>query len=184
MKLSNTMLISKDLLPNYNKAFTLAEVLITLTILGVVAAITIPTLINRQNEVAAKTKVKKAIRDFEQVATSYMAENSVQNIDAVTNSSTYTNYFKVASGSVTSFKTSDGVYWALEGTGDNATAVACDSATPKFCVKMGIYKAADAQGGNVDLSYGNAASVTVTANPVACSGACWATTAKKFMEAY
>ena len=48
MKLSNTMMINEKLLPTGKRAFTLAEVLITLSILGVVAALTIPTLVNRQ----------------------------------------------------------------------------------------------------------------------------------------
>jgi len=41
-------------------AFTLAEVLITLAIIGVVAAMTIPTLINNYQEKVTVTKVKKA----------------------------------------------------------------------------------------------------------------------------
>ena len=64
MKLSNTILLNESLLPSNKKAFTLAEVLITLTILGVVAAITIPSLVNRQGEVAARTKLKKAIANL------------------------------------------------------------------------------------------------------------------------
>lgn len=41
------------------KAFTLAEVLITLGIIGVVAAMTLPTLIQNNQEKAAVTKLKK-----------------------------------------------------------------------------------------------------------------------------
>lgn len=41
------------------KAFTLAEVLITLGIIGVVAAITMPVLINKYQEIVTVTKVKK-----------------------------------------------------------------------------------------------------------------------------
>src|SRR5574344_1882726 len=40
-------------------AFTLAEVLITLGIIGVVAALTIPTLVNNYQEKASVTKLKK-----------------------------------------------------------------------------------------------------------------------------
>jgi len=43
-----------------NKAFTLAEVLITLGIIGVVAALTIPSLIQKQTEKATVVKLKKA----------------------------------------------------------------------------------------------------------------------------
>lgn len=43
-----------------NKGFTLAEVLIVLGIIGVIAALTIPTLVQKQNEAAAIAGVKKA----------------------------------------------------------------------------------------------------------------------------
>lgn len=53
-------------------AFTLAEVLITLGIIGVVAALTIPTLIQNQQEKATVTAVKKAYAALSQAYT--MAE--------------------------------------------------------------------------------------------------------------
>ena len=43
----------------YKNAFTLAEVLITLGIIGIVAAMTLPTLLNKYNEQVTVTKVKK-----------------------------------------------------------------------------------------------------------------------------
>lgn len=43
----------------YKKAFTLAEVLITLGIIGVVAAITIPGLITKYQKLATVVKLKK-----------------------------------------------------------------------------------------------------------------------------
>ena len=50
-----------DKFRNYRKtAFTLAEVLITLGIIGVVAALTLPALVQRQQEKAAAVKLKKA----------------------------------------------------------------------------------------------------------------------------
>lgn len=48
-------------------AFTLAEVLITLGIIGVVAAITIPTLVNKNNEKIRETQLKKAYSTLSQV---------------------------------------------------------------------------------------------------------------------
>ncbi|MBR6163565.1 type II secretion system protein [bacterium] len=45
--------------PPYNKGFTLAEVLITLVIIGVVAALTVPTMIAKYHEQQTVTKVKK-----------------------------------------------------------------------------------------------------------------------------
>ena len=49
------------------KAFTLAEVLITLGIIGVVAAITIPILVNNINNTQYKTGYKKAFSEFSQL---------------------------------------------------------------------------------------------------------------------
>ena len=43
-----------------NKAFTLAEVLITLGIIGVVAAMTLPAIIQKKNNIETVTRLKKA----------------------------------------------------------------------------------------------------------------------------
>lgn len=60
------------------KAFTLAEVLITLGVIGIVAAITIPTLIKNTQDAEFKTAYKKAFSD----ATN--AWNSMANDNVVT----------------------------------------------------------------------------------------------------
>lgn len=49
-----------------NKAFTLAEVLITLAVIGVVAALTIPTLMQNANERATVSAVKKVYSTLSQ----------------------------------------------------------------------------------------------------------------------
>ena len=46
------------------KAFTLAEVLITLVIIGVIAAMTISTLMNNTNNQELVSRLKKLIRNF------------------------------------------------------------------------------------------------------------------------
>lgn len=51
--------------PN-KKAFTLAEILITLGLVGIIAAITIPTLMNNYNNEQYVTKLKKAYTEFSQ----------------------------------------------------------------------------------------------------------------------
>ena len=48
---------------NCNHAYTLAEVLITLAVIGVVAAMTLPILINKINDYQFKVAYKKAYRD-------------------------------------------------------------------------------------------------------------------------
>ncbi len=46
--------------PKYNKGFTLAETLITLVIIGVIAAMTVPSLLNKTQNKDNSTRVKKA----------------------------------------------------------------------------------------------------------------------------
>lgn len=48
------------------KAFTLAEILITLGIIGIIAAITVPILMNNYNNEQYMTKLKKAYTQFDQ----------------------------------------------------------------------------------------------------------------------
>lgn len=55
--------------------FTLAEVLITLGIIGVVAALTLPTLIQRQQEKATVTALKKFYSSFSQAYMRAIQEN-------------------------------------------------------------------------------------------------------------
>jgi len=59
-----------------NFGFTLAEVLITLGIIGVVAAMTIPTLMNQTGQAEFKTGVKKAISVLNQAITMNVAMDS------------------------------------------------------------------------------------------------------------
>ena len=55
-------------------AFTLAEVLITLGIIGVVAAITLPTLITKHQKHVTVNRLKKAVSSFEQAITRAQAD--------------------------------------------------------------------------------------------------------------
>lgn len=60
---------------NFRKAFTLAEVLITLGIIGVVAAITIPTLMNNTQEAEFKSAWKKEFSVLANATTRVMTDN-------------------------------------------------------------------------------------------------------------
>jgi prepilin-type N-terminal cleavage/methylation domain-containing protein len=57
------------------RAFTLAEVLITLTIIGVVAALTIPQILNYTYEKEAVSKVKKTYATLAQAVLLWQTEN-------------------------------------------------------------------------------------------------------------
>lgn len=56
-------------------AFTLAEVLITLGIIGIVAAMTIPALMNNTQDAELKSAFKRTFAEFSQVATSLYNDN-------------------------------------------------------------------------------------------------------------
>ena len=107
------------------KGFTLAETLITLTILGVVAAITVPSLINKYTETANRTKVKKAMAAYEKALNQMVIDNDIKsNIrvalygnDIADCSNTTRPYFKVVEEDEYSlgciFKTADGLWWNI-----------------------------------------------------------------------
>ena len=91
-----------------NLAFTLAEVLITLGIIGVVAAMTIPSLMNNTQDTQYKSAYKKAYRDLS-VAWAQMSNNNdvvscSSNTDATCpydNFEVLKNYIKVTINCVT-----------------------------------------------------------------------------------
>lgn len=55
--------------------FTLAEVLITLVIIGIIAAMTIPSLINKTNEQETVSALKKTYSSLSQAYQKIFAEN-------------------------------------------------------------------------------------------------------------
>jgi prepilin-type N-terminal cleavage/methylation domain-containing protein len=59
------------------KGFTLAEVLITLGIIGVVAAMTIPTLIQNTNSVKFASQFKKSVSTLSQAALMAQAQYDI-----------------------------------------------------------------------------------------------------------
>ena len=153
MKLSNTLMMNEMLLPSNKKAFTLAEVLITLSILGIVAALTIPSLVNRNSDIAAQVKLKKAISNYEDVVGVFLVENETTNAGATssTNGSTtsydYTaslmnetcgnasSYFKILKQNGCTFTTADGAQWTFEP--KTGSAYVQDSENnPRFGVTM------------------------------------------------
>ena len=64
------------------RGFTLAEVLITLGIIGVVAALTIPTLMQKIDERETVSKVKKIYTVMNNAYENYIADNGVPNFDS------------------------------------------------------------------------------------------------------
>ncbi len=75
------------------KAFTLAEVLITLAIIGVVAALTIPSVVRNYQETQRKSAVKKQYSTLTRITNLVMQENGG---DMTTNPPS-TNYDRISS---------------------------------------------------------------------------------------
>lgn len=69
-----------------NKAFTLAEVLITIGIIGIVAAITIPTLINEYQAMVTKNRWKKA---YAELNNAFQLVKADENVSAYFNCTAY-----------------------------------------------------------------------------------------------
>lgn len=84
-------------------AFTIAEVLITLGIVGIVAECTIPTLFNNVSEQNYKVAYKKAYSLASQVWSQAMSDNSLSMVNfsgegasKVANFNVFKSYFKIA----------------------------------------------------------------------------------------
>ena len=81
-----------------NRGFTLAEVLITLVIIGVIAAMTIPTLINKTNNQEYVSRLKKAYSTMAQATNKIIAEEGKPRGDiggwATTNNAIFKMYKK------------------------------------------------------------------------------------------
>ena len=73
------------------QAFTLAEVLITLGIIGVVAALTLPSLINRTKNRELHTAFLKTYSELNQVAQKYYADNEISVTEASLNIDSHSN---------------------------------------------------------------------------------------------
>ena len=71
----------KDETQKQKTAFTLTETLITVVILGIVAAILVPNLINRQVENTNRTKVKKAMAAYEKTINFIILENDIKSTE-------------------------------------------------------------------------------------------------------
>ena len=102
-------------------AFTLAETMIVIVVLGIIATLTIPALVNKNKESVAKTKVRKAMAAYESALNKMIIENDLKSDDTLTawagdadsGCANSTNYFKKVQGDGCIFKTSDGIWWNI-----------------------------------------------------------------------
>ena len=110
-------------------AFTLAEVLITLGIIGVVAAMTMPTLINQTNGAQYKAAYKKALSAISQAVTLNVALDDISFADTTTASATTdgTNVLSTAGilkARMNVVRSNNGLGYTITGASDSNTNVA------------------------------------------------------------
>ena len=67
-------------LSSCSKAFTLAEVLVTLGIIGVVSAMTVPSLMQNYQRQSYVTQLHKVYNEFQQASVQYMTERNALNL--------------------------------------------------------------------------------------------------------
>ena len=109
----------------YN-AFTLAETLIVLVILGIIASITIPAVVRRQMEANNRARIKKSMTVYDTAINKFIVENDLKSDAAVyqiapKNNCTFTSqYFKAVENieengnqNLCKFKSADGVWWDI-----------------------------------------------------------------------
>lgn len=114
------------------KGFTLAEVLVTLTVIGVVAAMTIPGIIQNTMEKQAQTSVKKALSVLSQaLAMSIANGDGGADSSSITDSDTledlFANYLSTISSSSATATTTDGMIYTFY------RGAACTSADNSNC---------------------------------------------------
>ena len=104
-----------------DSGFSLAEATITLAILGVIAAITIPSVISK-NVDAKRVKLKKAVEVYSNAIVTITSENSIKaNTNQLdiwgreNNCANVRQYFKIIQDGETpcQFRTSDGIWWSF-----------------------------------------------------------------------
>lgn len=79
-KPQNPAIMTSIIKHNYKSAFTLAEVLVTLAIIGVVASLTIPSLVKSYQDTANYTKWKKQYSIAKQAIKMIQANNGFANV--------------------------------------------------------------------------------------------------------
>lgn len=92
--------MKKNRFINYKKAFTLAEVLITLVIIGVIAAITIPTVVANSKDEEIRSMLKKSHSVIAQALEFYYIDNGVVpkggNFEGRTFKDVFVKHFNIA----------------------------------------------------------------------------------------
>ena len=107
--------------PDSSKGLIIALIIIAVLvmsfpILAIVAALTIPSLVNRQENLTAQVKIRKSIASYETMTGTYMAEYEKKSFaNALTpNCDNANKYFKFVSQDGCNFEMADGSYWEFD----------------------------------------------------------------------
>ncbi len=122
------------------RAFTLAEILITLGVIGVVAAITMPVLINKINDMVFANQRKKAYSEFARILEEIRINDEFSLQVAKENFKVIQSKFKVVKSCNNS---------KIEGCWTDTCQVhAQDSDYKKYCFAVNVSEALDGRQGN------------------------------------
>lgn len=107
------------------KAFTLAEIMVVVVVLGIIAAITVPQIVKRQIEASNRSKIKKAMSVYDFLMNKVITENNIRSNVSLQqygeNCENTSPKFKAvdyaenenAQKNICRFKTTDGVWWDI-----------------------------------------------------------------------
>ena len=111
----------------FKKAFTMSEALMTLVLIGAIAAMTITALISHHRQTVAKVKVRKAITEYDSFLRRAQADNfmtvktnaQLYNLIHQDNCAKIVDYITILEKNGCKFTTPDGIWWELV-TDDNS----------------------------------------------------------------
>ncbi len=103
-------------------AFTLAETLIVISVLGIIATIVIPPVFKKYLEAQDRVKIKKSMTVYDFIMQNMVIENDIHSeselrlwadTEEKNQCANTSAYFKIANGNGCLFKTVDGIYWYI-----------------------------------------------------------------------
>ncbi len=105
---------------NKKYAFTMAETLIVLVVLGIIALITLPNIYKKYQEAVKRLQIKKAMKIYDLAVTKMTIENDLKSSSALQewaskdDCDNSVRYFKTTYRSKCTFRTSDGLWWNVD----------------------------------------------------------------------
>ena len=101
------------------KGFTIAEVMVVVVVMGVIAVMTVPNVIKKYQEALERTKIKKSMASYDTAINKMIIENGLKSESLLkewaesNDCANSVEYFKYVKRDGCIFKTSDGVYWDI-----------------------------------------------------------------------